>query len=129
MRGTSVPHGNRHSGAPRQRRTRNPYSGGRCSWIPGCLASRGPRNDRAWQAAALRLALFRLDRLLGFWVHPPAVEPKAVFWRDLRPTELVPMGDPIGSEMEIRDHVVAVLQDAIEGAGMGDEARPIWRDD
>src|SRR5437764_8256657 len=35
-----------------QRRARNPFSRGRCSWIPGCLAALGPRNDEILQCKA-----------------------------------------------------------------------------
>src|SRR5205085_9696009 len=35
-----------------QRRARNPFSRGRCSWFPGCLAALGPRNDEILQCKA-----------------------------------------------------------------------------
>src|SRR5207244_12998030 len=75
------------------------------------------------------LALFRLDRLLGLRIDPPAVDADAVFRRDLRPPELVPIGDPERRQVKIRDHVIAVLQYPIEGAGAGDEAGPVGRRD
>src|SRR2546421_8321388 len=50
---------------------------------------------RATLATSLgHLALFRLDRLLGLWIDPPAVDADAVFRRDFRAPELVPIGDP-----------------------------------
>src|SRR5204862_8152672 len=70
---------------------------------------------RGWGLARLgtslrRLALFRLDRLLGLRIDPPAVDADAVFGRDFRAAELVPIGDPERRQVKIRDHVIAVLQ-------------------
>src|SRR5439155_19337921 len=76
-----------------------------------------------------RLALFCLDGLLGFGVDPPGIEADAVFGRDLRAAVLVPISDPERRQVKVRDDVIAVLQDPIERAGMGDEAGAVGRTD
>src|SRR6516225_5492698 len=82
------------------------------------------------QSSLLRyFALFCLDRLLRVGIHPPSVDAQTVFRCGLRTTELVPIRHPERSEMELRDHVVAVLQDAVERPRVGDEARPVRRPD
>src|SRR5688500_11600748 len=74
-----------------------------------------------------RLALFCLDGLLGFRVDPPGVETDAVFRRYRRPPELVPVGDEILAGVEIRDHVIAVLQHPVERVRMRDQAGAVRR--
>src|SRR6516165_8153225 len=71
------------------------------------------------------LAFLRRDRLLGMRIHPPSVNAQAVFRRGLRTTELVPIRHPESSEMELWDHVIAVLQYPIENVCVSDEARPV----
>src|ERR1700739_1214008 len=75
------------------------------------------------------LALFGFDRLLGGGVDPPRVQTERIFGGSRRSPELVPRGHTERREVVMRDHVVSILQHAVERAGMGDEARPIRRAD
>src|SRR5271170_1656758 len=58
----------RHSGAPLQAANPESMTTGRCAWIPGCLASLGPRNDGAhfWTGMGKgRLAGSRFGKRVG----------------------------------------------------------------
>src|SRR5260370_42435864 len=135
MAGTSLqiplPHHGR--GWPtRQRRAGAGFR--RRDWHPPPPPSPLPRWGRessfgGASASLLHLALLRLDALLGLRVDPPGIEAEAVFGRDFGAAKLVPVADPERPEMELRDHVVAVLQDPVERMGMRNQAGAVGRPD
>src|SRR5579885_3645689 len=79
--------------------------------------------------ASRRFVLLGLDGLFGAGIDPPARDAETVFRRYLGMLEFVPVGNPEGGIVELRDHVIAVLQHAIERMRMGDQALPRRRRD
>src|SRR5712672_2490583 len=99
--------------------------------LPRPRGREGPASAGGWGLAGSLLfhdlALLRLDRLLGDWIVPPSIQSNRVFGRDGGAPVFVPIGDAKGRDMIMRDHVVAVLQHAVEGARVSHEAPPIGR--